>query len=332
MEQTSLAFVIFIVAVTLFFEYLNGVNNAANSIATVVSTRVLSPRVAVAWAAFFNFVAAFFFGVKVAGTIGKGIIDPGQITALVILATVISAALWTHICTALGLPISASHALIGGLIGAGAAKSGFSVLNMAGIFKISLFIFVAPIVGLILGFINMIIIYWTFRRVPAMKVDRIFRRLQLVSAALYSIGHGTNDAQKAMGIIAVLLFSTGYLGSSFHVPLWIVLICHAAIALGTMAGGWQVVKTMGTKITKLQPVGGCAAETAGAITIFGATAAGIPVSTTHVITGAIMGVGSTRGLSSVRWSLARRIFWTWILTIPSTALFSAAVFYVLNLF
>jgi len=331
-EQTSFAFIVFIVAVTLFFEYLNGVNNAGNSIATVVSTRVLSPRAAVGLAAFFNFAAAFIFGVKVANTVGKGVVDPGSVTALVIFAAVISSSLWVHFCTVYGIPISASHALIGGLIGAAAMSKGFGVLKIAGIVKICSFIFIAPMLGLIFGFVNMIVIYWLFRRVHAQKVDKIFRKLQLVSAALYSLGHGTNDAQKAMGIIAILLFSTGRLGATFYIPWWVILACHAAIGIGTMMGGWKVVKTMGTKITKLQPVGGCAAETAGAITIFGATALGIPVSTTHIITGAIMGVGTTRGLSSVRWTVARRIVWAWVFTIPASAIVSAATFFVLKLF
>lgn len=332
MEHTSFAFIIFVIAVALLFEYLNGMNNAANSIATVVSTRVLSPRAAVGFAAFFAFVAAFFFGVKVAGTIGKGLVDPGAIDALVIFAAVVSSAGWIHLCTLMGLPISASHALIGGLIGAAAMKSGFHVLYMPGILKIAAFVFIAPMVGLVFGFINMIVIYWLFRRVAAKKVDRIFRKLQLVSAAMYSLGHGTNDAQKAMGVIAVLLYSTGHLGKTFYIPYWIVIACHVAIGLGTLTGGWRVVKTMGTKITKLQPVGGCAAETAGAMTIFAATAAGIPVSTTHVITGGIMGVGATRGLSSVRWIVARRIFWTWMLTIPTSAIVAALVYLIVRQF
>jgi inorganic phosphate transporter, PiT family len=331
-EQTSFAFIVFIVAVTLFFEYLNGVNNAGNSVATIVSTRVLSPGAAVALAAFFNFAAAFVFGVKVANTVGKGVVDPGSVTALVIFAAVISSSLWVHFCTVYGIPISASHALIGGLIGAAAMSKGFGVLKIVGILKICSFIFIAPFLGLVFGFVNMIIIYWLFRRVHAQKVDKIFRKLQLVSAALYSLGHGTNDAQKAMGIIAILLFSTGRLGPTFYIPWWVIMACHTAIGLGTMMGGWRVVKTMGTKITKLQPVGGCAAETAGAITIFGATALGIPVSTTHIITGAIMGVGTTRGLSSVRWTVARRIIWAWVFTIPASALVSAATFFILKLF
>lgn len=330
--HTSFAFIVFIIAVTLFFEYLNGVNNAGNSVATIVSTRVLSPLVAVLLAAFFNFAAAFVFGTEVATTIGKGVVDPKSVTALIIFAAVVSSSLWVHFCTVYGIPISASHALIGGLIGAAAMSKGFGVLKVAGIVKIVSFIFIAPMIGLIFGFINMIIIYWLFRRASAQKVDRLFRRLQLVSAALYSLGHGTNDAQKAMGIIAILLYSTGKLSTSAGIPMWVILACHTAIGIGTMMGGWRVVKTMGSKITKLQPVGGFAAETAGAITIFGATALGIPVSTTHIITGAIMGVGSTRGLSSVRWTVARRIVWAWVLTIPASALVSAATYFIMKLF
>jgi inorganic phosphate transporter, PiT family len=331
-EHASIYFIIFIIGIALVFEYLNGINNAANSIATVVSTRVLSPRLGVVWAAFFNFAAMFIFGVKVATTMGKGIVDPAVVTPTVIFAAMISAAIWTHLCTTWGLPISASHALIGGLIGAVVVKSGYKSLIMSGIIKTSVFIVLGPMIGMVLGFFIMIAIYWLFRRVQAQRIDPIFRRLQLVSAAMYSLGHGSNDAQKTMGIIAVLLYSTGHLGSKFYIPWWIIFACHFCIALGTLMGGWKVVRTMGTKITKLQPVGGCAAETAGALTIFAATGLGIPVSTTHIITGAIMGVGSTRGLSSVRWSVARQIIWAWFLTIPTSAIISAAVFFVVELF
>lgn len=332
MEQTSFAFILFIIFLALLFDYLNGANDAANSIATVVSTRVLSPRLAVLWAAFFNFAAAFFFGVKVAGTIGKGIVHAEVVNEFVVFSALVGAIIWTYFCTRYGFPISVSHALIGGLIGAAIVKSGFNSLIVPGLVKVSIFIFAAPLMGLVLGFINMVLIYWLFRRTTIQKVDKYFRKLQLVSAALYSLGHGTNDAQKTMGIIAILLYSTVWKGQTFSVPMWLVLTCHAAIALGTLSGGWGVIRTMGTKITKLQPVGGCAAETAGAMTIFGATALGIPVSTTHIITGSIMGVGSTRGLSSVRWTVARRILWAWILTIPAAALVSAAAYFIIKLF
>lgn len=332
MEHTSTAFIIFIIFIALLFDYLNGANDAANSIATIVSTRVVSPRFAVLWAAFFNFVAMFIFGVKVAGTIGKGIVDPGMVNANVVFAAMVAAVIWTYLCTHYGFPISASHALIGGLIGAAVVKGGASVMIIPGLVKVSIFIFLAPLMGLVLGFINMVIVYWLFRKTPARKVDRVFRKLQLVSAALYSIGHGTNDAQKTMGIIAVLLFSTGHLGPKFYIPFWLVTTCYMVIAIGTLTGGWRVIRTMGAKITKLQPTGGFAAETAGAVTIFSATALGIPVSTTHTITGAIMGVGSTRGMSSVRWTVARRIVWAWILTIPVSAIVSAAVYFIVELF
>jgi len=330
--QTSFAFIIFIIVIALLFDYLNGANDSANSIATVVSTRVLTPKQAVLWAAFFNFAAAFFFGVKVAGMIGKGIARPEAVNEFVVFSALMGAIIWTHFCTHYGFPISVSHALIGGIIGAVVVKAGFDSLIAPGLVKVVVFIFVAPLIGLILGFINMVIIYWLFRRASIKKVDRLFRKLQLVSAALYSLGHGSNDAQKTMGIIAMLLYSTLWKGRPFSVPVWLVFACYGAIALGTLTGGWRVIKTMGTKITKLQPVGGCAAETAGALTIFGATAFGIPVSTTHIITGAIMGVGSTRGLSSVRWTVARRIVWAWVLTIPASALVSAAAYFIVKLF
>lgn len=321
----------FIIFLALLFDYLNGANDAANSIATVVSTRVLPPQLAVAWAAFFNF-AAFFLGVKVAKTIGKGIIHPEVVNEFVVFSALVGAIIWTYFCTRYGFPISVSHSLIGGLIGSAIVKAGFNSIIVHGLVKVTIFIFAAPIIGLALGFINMVVIYWICRRVSLKKVDNVFRKLQLVSAALYSLGHGTNDAQKTMGIIAMLLYATVWKGQPFTVPLWLVLTCHGAIALGTLSGGWRVIRTMGTKITKLQPVGGCAAETAGAMTLFGATSLGIPVSTTHIITGAIMGVGSTRGMSSVRWTVARSILWAWILTIPASALVSAATYFVLRLF
>lgn len=326
-----LTFIIFIVIVALIFDFLNGMNDAANSIATVVSTRVLSPRLAVLWAAFFNLVAAFLFGVHVATTIGRGVIDPGVVTAGLILSTLCAAILWTSICTHVGLPISVSHALVGGLIGSGIAKAGLNALVWQGILKIAVFIVLAPFVGTVLGYLFMVSVYWIFRHRTPRRVDRWFRRLQLLSAAVYSLGHGTNDAQKTMGIITVLLYSTGYLKGEFHVPFWVVLICHVAIALGTLAGGWRVIETLGMKMTKLKPVHGFCAETAAASSILLSTVGGIPVSTTHTITGAIIGVGATTKLSAVRWGLAYRIVWAWILTIPGTAIVAALVWHLLNL-
>ncbi len=326
-----LTFIIFIVIVALIFDFLNGMNDAANSIATVVSTRVLSPRLAVLWAAFFNLVAAFLFGVHVATTIGRGVIDPGVVTAGLILSTLCAAILWTSICTHVGLPISVSHALVGGLIGSGIAKAGLNALVWQGILKIAVFIVLAPFVGTVLGYLFMVSVYWIFRHRTPRRVDRWFRRLQLLSAAVYSLGHGTNDAQKTMGIITVLLYSTGYLKGEFHVPFWVVLICHVAIALGTLAGGWRVIETLGMKMTKLKPVHGFCAETAAASSILLSTLGGIPVSTTHTITGAIIGVGATTKLSAVRWGLAYRIVWAWILTIPGTAIVAALVWHLLNL-
>jgi inorganic phosphate transporter, PiT family len=315
-----------LILVALAFDFMNGFHDAANSIATVVSTRVLTPRAAVVWAAFFNFVAAFGFGVAVATTIGKGIVQPEVIDHTVIFAGVAAAFVWDWITWRYGLPSSSSHALIAGLAGAGAAKAGFGVLVPAGLIKVAVFIVVSPLVGFVLGTFFMIVLLHVVQRATPATVDRVFRRLQLLSAAGYSLGHGTNDAQKTMGIIAVLLFSSGYLGSAFYVPFWVILICHAAIALGTMFGGWRIVRTMGMRLTPLQPIGGFCAETAGAIALLGSAAFGIPVSTTHTITGAIVGVGSTRRLSAVRWGVARNVVWAWILTIPCTAVISAAIY------
>ncbi len=312
------------------FDYINGFHDAANSIATVVSTRVLSPKQAVIWAAFFNFVAAFGFGVHVANTIGKGIIIPGIVTEYVILAGLIGAITWNLLTWYYGIPSSSSHALIGGFIGAAVIKGGPGVLIWSGLSKILLFIVLSPLIGMILGFSFMVATYWIFRNFSPWKVDTYFRRLQLVSAGLYSLGHGTNDAQKTMGIISILLFSAGWLGDTFYVPFWVVLLSHAAIALGTLAGGWRIVRTMGTKITKLRPVGGFCAETAGAITLIGAATAGIPISTTHTITGAIIGVGATTCLSAVRWGVAREIVWAWILTIPLSALIAGLSYFLIE--
>src|SRR3989454_12077892 len=314
-----------LILTALTFDFLNGFHDAANSIATVVSTRVLSPSQAVVWAAFFNFVAAFGFGVGVAKTIGSGMIDIKTVDSKVIFAGLFGAIAWNIITWYFGLPTSSSHALIGGYAGAAVAKGGWHVIIPSGWTKTLLFIVLSPVIGMMLGLFFMTMIQWLFRDTAPSRVDRYFRRLQLVSAALFSLGHGTNDAQKTMGIIAGVLYKTGYL-TSFRIPFWVILICHAAIGLGTMAGGWRIVKTMGQKITKLRPVGGFCAETAGAATLLGTAIAGIPISTTHTITGAVMGVGATRRLSSVRWGVANRIVWAWVLTIPLSA-FMAAVTY-----
>jgi len=318
--SSTLALVVFIILVALVFDFLNGFHDAANSIATVVSTRVLSPIQAVIWAAFFNFVAAFTFGVRVAKTIGKGVVESTVVDKWVVLAALAGAIIWNIITWYLGLPTSSSHALIGGFAGAAVVKAGFGSLIYSGLAKIVVFIALAPLLGLVLGFALMVAVYWIFRDARPSRVDRLFRRLQLVSAAAYSLGHGTNDAQKTMGIIAILLFSAGYLGSEFYVPTWVILAAHAAIGLGTLAGGWRIVKTMGMRLTKLRPVGGFCAETAGAMMLIGTAIGGIPVSTTHTITGSIVGVGAIQHLSAVRWGVALRIVWAWILTIPLTAL------------
>ena len=315
-----------LILVALAFDFMNGFHDAANSIATVVSTRVLTPRQAVLWAAFFNFVAAFGFGVAVATTIGKGIVLPEAIDNGVIFAGLAAAFIWDVITWHYGLPSSSSHALIAGLAGAAVTKAGPSVLQWAGIEKICLFIVVSPMIGMFLGAVMMVLMLHLFQHSSPSAVDRVFRRLQLASAAAYSLGHGTNDAQKTMGIIAVLLFSAGYLGKTFYVPMWVVLICHAAIGLGTLLGGWRIVRTMGMRLTALQPVGGFCAETAGAIALLLSAQAGIPVSTTHTITGAIVGVGATRRASAVRWGVARNVVWAWILTIPCTAAISAMIY------
>jgi PiT family inorganic phosphate transporter len=317
--------VLLLIVVALAFDFMNGFHDAANSIATVVSTRVLTPRQAVVWAAFFNFVAAFGFGVAVATTIGKGIVVPEAIDNSVIFAGLGAAFLWDVITWHFGLPSSSSHALIAGLAGAAVTKGGTGVLVWSGIQKVCLFIVVSPLVGLVLGTVMMVLMLNLFQHASPSGVDRIFRRLQLLSAAAYSLGHGTNDAQKTMGIIAVLLFSAGYLGPTFYVPMWVVLICHAAIGLGTLFGGWRIVRTMGMRLTALQPIGGFCAETAGAFALLLSASAGIPVSTTHTITGAIVGVGATRGASAVRWGVARNVVWAWILTIPCTAAMAALI-------
>jgi PiT family inorganic phosphate transporter len=323
--------VIFIILVALSFDFLNGFHDAANSIATVVSTRVLSPQKAVLWAAFFNFVAAFVLGTRVAKTIGSGMIDISVVTQEVILAGLIGAIVWNLITWYYGLPVSSSHALIGGYAGAAVAKAGVKAIVFSGWTKTLVFIVLAPLIGATLGFFLMVAVTWIFRRWRPSKLDHLFRRLQLLSAGLYSLGHGGNDAQKTMGIITGLLVASGYL-KKFDVPIWVVLISHAAIALGTMFGGWRIVKTMGTKITKLQPFGGFCAETAGAITLVGATLFGIPVSTTHTITGAIIGVGATRRLSAVKWGVAGRIIWAWVITIPIAAAVSWVSYHLISPF
>jgi PiT family inorganic phosphate transporter len=321
-----LLIVIGLIGVALTFDYINGFHDAANSIATVVSTRVLSPGQAVIWAAFFNFVAAFTFGTAVAKTIGKGMIDLAAVNFAVIFGGLVGAILWDLMTWYLGLPTSSSHALIGGYAGAAVANAGFGVIIVSGWTKTLLYIVLAPIFGLILALILTVLIYNLFQRMSPRRVDRTFRKLQLLSAAAYSLGHGGNDAQKTMGIISGVLVTAGYM-KTFDIPVWVILSAHAAIALGTLSGGWRIIHTMGSKITRLQPVGGFAAETAGAITLFFATHLGVPVSTTHTITGAIVGVGATRRLSAVRWGIAGKIVWAWILTIPMSAFLGALVYW-----
>jgi inorganic phosphate transporter, PiT family len=323
-------YILFLILLALTFDFLNGFNDSANSIATIVSTRVLPPHRAVIWAAFFNFIAFLFLGLHVANTIGKGIVDVGVIDPHIIFATLIGACLWDIITWYFGLPTSSSHALIGGLVGAALVKAGPNALVLGGIFKTVAFIFISPCVGLLLGLTIGIIVYRSFKKATPLHVDHIFRRGQLFSAALFSLGHGGNDAQKTMGIIAGLLFSAGLLGETFYIPFWVVISCQAAIALGTMFGGWRIVKTMGQRITKLRPVDGFCAESGAAISLFVTTALGIPVSTTHTITGAIMGVGSLRRLSAVKWGVAGRIVWAWIITIPCTAGVSAFIYLIVG--
>ncbi len=323
--------IFFIIFLALAFDFINGFHDAANSIATVVGTRVLSPKIAVVWAAFFNFVAAFAFGTHVAKTIGKGIVDPRIVEPKLILAALVGATIWNLLTWVWGLPSSSSHALIGGLAGAAMAKAGAGSLIFAGLVKTAIFIFVSPILGMALGFGFFLAVSWLCRRWRPDKVDRVFRKVQLVSAAAFSLGHGGNDAQKTMGIIFALLVSVGQLRGD-NIPFWIILICHAAIGLGTLSGGWRIVRTMSMRITPLKPVGGSSAEFAGALTLFGATWAGIPVSTTHTITGAIMGVGATRGLSAVRWGVARNIIVAWIVTIPASAAMAWATWTLIGLF
>ncbi len=341
--NTGLLLVIITVAVALTFDFLNGFHDAANSIATVVSTRVLSPKLAVAWAAFFNFFAAFLLGTAVAHTIGSGMIRLEMngipvVTQYVVLAGLLGAIVWDLLTWWWGLPTSSSHALIGGYAGAAVAKAGFGVILPHGWTKTLVFIIVAPIMGLVMALAIMVLVFWILRKRAPQQVDKWFRRLQLLSAAAYSLGHGGNDAQKTMGIVAGALFTAGYMTKAemtgtwgrFHWP--IILMAHAAIAAGTYFGGWRIVQTVGSKITKLKPVGGFCAETAGAITLFGTALAGIPVSTTHTITGAIVGVGSVNRLSAVRWGVARRIVWAWLLTIPASAAVAAVTWWIIRMF
>lgn len=323
--------VVLLIFIALVFDFYNGMNDAANSIATVVSTKVLTPLQGVAWAAFFNFISAFIFGVHVANTIGKGIVDPSIVDNTVIFSALVGAIILTSTATHNGLPISVSHAIIGGFAGAGIIKAGFSALILAGIVKVALFIFLSPLIGFLLGLVISIITLWIVKNQPPRKVDKVFRQLQLISAAAYSMGHGTNDAQKTMGIITVLLYSNGLL-KEFHVPFWVVISCHIAIALGTLTGGWKVIRTLGMRVTKLRPFHGFSAEFSAAITLFGASSFGIPVSTTHTITGSIIGVGSIQNFSAVKWGVAKNIVIAWILTIPLSALFSIITYMIVKFF
>lgn len=315
-----------LIFVALAFDFLNGLHDAANSIATIVSTRVLKPQYAVAWAAFFNFIAFLFFGLHVAETLGTGIIDPGIVDPQVIFAALMGAIVWNLLTWWLGIPSSSSHALIGGLVGGGLAKAGFGALVWTGLSKTLAAIVLSPLVGFLLALVLVAIVSWLSVRSTPFVVDRAFRVLQFVSASLYSLGHGGNDAQKTMGIIAVLLFSQGYLGDKFHVPFWVVITCQLMMGLGTLMGGWRIVKTMGSRITRLTPMQGFCAETGGAATLFAATALGVPVSTTHTITGAIVGVGAARRVSAVRWNIASSIVTAWVITIPASALISALTY------
>lgn len=329
----SLGVIVLLVAVALVFDFMNGFHDAANSIATVVSTRVLKPYQAVMWAAFFNFAALFVFHLKVATTVGQGIIDASVVDHHIIFGALVGAIVWNIITWYYGLPSSSSHALIGGLIGAAVAKSGFWALQSAGIYKTLVFIVISPTLGFFLAGMLMVAVSWICRRTTPAKVDRWFRRLQLLSAAMYSLGHGGNDAQKTMGIILMLLIAAGITGPKDPVPMWVIISCYAAISLGTLLGGWRIVRTMGQKITKLKPVGGFCAETGGALTLFMATSLGIPVSTTHTITGSIVGVGSAQSVSAVRWGVAGNIVLAWVLTIPCSATIAAITWWLsLSLF
>jgi len=331
----SLGFVIFIILLALIFDFLNGFHDSANAISTIVSTRVLTPRYAVLWAAFFEFAALFFVGVRVANTIGTGIINPAIVDNFLILAALTGAIIWNVITWYFGLPSSSSHALIGGLIGAGIVKGGAKVLVWSGITKTTLFIVLSPTLGFGLGFVLMSIVLNLCRNANVASADRIFRKLQLLSAAVYSMSHGTNDAQKTMGIIVALLVAAGMMSPDTHLSLtdphtlWIILSCHAAMGIGTAFGGWRIVKTMGMKITKLRPYSGACAETAAAVSLFTSAKLGIPVSTTHTITGAIIGVGAIQRLSAVRWGIARRVIWAWVFTIPASAVMGVLAYWII---
>jgi inorganic phosphate transporter, PiT family len=334
MEAVALALPVLIglIAVALLFDFLNGLHDAANSIATIVSTRVLRPQYAVAWAAFFNFIAFLFFGLHVAQTIGTGIVAANVVDARVIFGALTGAIAWNLITWWAGIPSSSSHALVGGLLGAGLAKVGLDAVVWAGVIKTGAAIVLSPLTGLLLAMLLVLIVSWAFVRFTPYAVDSTFRTLQFVSASMYSLGHGGNDAQKTMGIIAVLLYSQGLLGEKFHVPFWVVITCQAAMGLGTLVGGWRIVKTMGSKITRLTPAQGFCAETGGAITLFAATYLGVPVSTTHTITGAIIGVGAARKMSAVRWSVAGNIVVAWIVTIPASGAIAALTYALTGLF
>ncbi|WP_147046059.1 inorganic phosphate transporter [Methylobacterium gnaphalii] len=328
----ALPLLVGLIGIALLFDFLNGLHDAANSIATIVSTRVLSPRYAVFWAAFFNFIAFLFFGLHVAATLGTGIIDAGTVTPAVIFAALFGAIAWNIITWVLGIPSSSSHALIGGLVGAGIAKAGPGAVVWSGLAKTAAAIVLSPLLGFVLAMVLVLAVTWIFVRQTPFAVDRTFRALQFASASLYSLGHGGNDAQKTMGIIAVLLFTQGHSGSEFHVPLWVVLSCQAAMALGTLMGGWRIVHTMGSRITQLKPMQGFCAETGGALTLFAATWLGVPVSTTHTITGAIVGVGAARRTSAVRWGVASNIVVAWVVTLPAAAAIAAGCYAVTRAF
>jgi len=323
--------VVLAVIIALIFDFGNGMNDAANAIATVVATRALSLRNAILLAAFGNFAGVFIFGVAVATTIAKGLVDPAIVNVYVILGGLSGSILWVYFATYKGIPVSASHSLIGGFIGAALVKAGISSLKIPGVMKVLVFIIVAPVLGMIAGFIFFTLIMWIFRKVDQNKINKYFKKLQLISASFYAITHGANDAQKTMGLIAILLFSSGFLGNEFFVPKWVIYTSYIVIALGTYAGGWRVIKTMGIKLTKLKPVHGFCAESAGGLVLAFTSISGIPVSTTHVIAGSIMGVGATRRLSAVRWNLAKKMVYAWILTIPAAATVSGISYYLISL-
>lgn len=325
-------FAYLIIFLALVFDFYNGMNDAANSIATVVSTRVLTPGQAVAWAAFFNFFAAFVFGVSVAATIGKGLVDVSIVDNYVIFSGLVGAILLSSSATHYGLPISVSHSIIGGYGGAAVLKAGFSALIFSGYIKVLIFIFLAPLLGMMMALILSIITLWIVRNRAPAKVDKYFRKLQLVSSALFSLSHGSNDAQKTIGIITVVLFTNNLIGSTFYVPFWVIILSHFVIAMGTLVGGWKVIRTLGMRVTKLTPFGGFSAETSAGLTVILATVLGIPVSTTHTITGAIIGVGSVHRFSAVRWGVARNILWAWILTIPLSAIFAMITYFIITYF